>query len=165
MSSVVRAKVLTNSSEDSYARVKLTLEGIWTETVLIESVGGIPLKKDDIVFVDITDVNNPLIIGRASSTLNKPSTSIDGSLLFESSDGTNWTVGFVKNNKIEIVNSNGQSVTIDGPSIELKGNITIKGGSLTTGGSVTPDGTGPYCGIPFCPFTGAAQTGSKVLNT
>lgn len=43
--------------------------------------------------------------------------------------------------------------------------ITGAGGSLTTRGKSNTDLTGPYCGIPICPFSGAPHCGSKVTLT
>ena len=126
MSKIIRAVVLTNSSDDAYSRVKLTCEGIWNETPLVESVGAIPLKKDDVVFVDISDgFENPIILGRSQGDLNSFHKDLEGgSLLFESSNGNDWTIGFVKVNKLEIVNSSEVSIVIEGDT------ITINGGKL-----------------------------------
>ena len=98
MSRIIRAKVNSNSCEDTDARVKLICPDIWDDVPdapLIESVGGIPLKKDDIVYVDVSDgFENPIIIGRAMGSLNTYGKELNGSLLFESSDGENFTIAF-----------------------------------------------------------------------
>lgn len=39
------------------------------------------------------------------------------------------------------------------------GKVQIKGTTLQVNGTVVPDGTGPFCGLPIDPFTGAPQTG------
>lgn len=71
MSRIVRAEVLTDSSSDSFNRVKLKSPGIWNESQLIESVNGIFLRKGEIVFVSLEDnFQSPLIIGRACNWLN-----------------------------------------------------------------------------------------------
>lgn len=53
-------------------------------------------------------------------------------------------------------------------SVEAKGNATVKstntkltGGIVEIGGSVTPTGQGALCGMPFCAFSGALQTGKQ----
>jgi len=50
------------------------------------------------------------------------------------------------------------SCTIDSPDVK------ITGASVTVAGTPTPEGRGAWCGIPFCCFTGAAQSSSKSLN-
>lgn len=57
-------------------------------------------------------------------------------------------------------------VSISGKNITVKGqDVTITGGNLNVNGSVTPTGSGPFCGIPFCLFTGAAHSGNKTSGT
>ena len=53
-------------------------------------------------------------------------------------------------------------------SVEAKGNATVKsqntkltGGIVEIGGSVTPNGQGALCGLPFCAYSGAPQTGKQ----
>lgn len=57
-------------------------------------------------------------------------------------------------------------------NVEAKGNATVKspntkltGGNVEIGGSVTPSGMGALCGIPFCPYSGAPQTGKISSGT
>lgn len=124
MSRIIRAKAISNSCEDIDARVKLICPDIWDDVPdapLIESVGGIPLKKDDIVYVDVSDgFENPIIIGRAMGSLNTYGKELNGSLLFESSDGENFTIAFVKCNKLEMYNSDGIEVKVDVLNIHVK---------------------------------------------
>jgi hypothetical protein len=57
---------------------------------------------------------------------------------------------------------------IEGDTIDVKGvttidgNTTIKGGTLQANGTAAPTGSGPFCGIPVCPFTGAPHVGNIV---
>jgi hypothetical protein len=51
-------------------------------------------------------------------------------------------------------------------NITAKGNCTVKsthtkltGGNVEVGGSVTPSGQGALCGLPYCAYSGAPQTG------
>lgn len=61
------------------------------------------------------------------------------------------------------------NVVADGNvSVEAKQNATLKsqntkltGGIVEVGGTVTPTGQGAFCGIPYCPYTGAPQTGNQ----
>lgn len=159
MSRVVRAVVITSSSEDVYARVKLKAIGIWEESPLVESVNMIPLSKGDVVFVDVSNgFNNPLIIGRAASKLFKPKHNGNGSVLFQSSNGNDYTVCFTKDDTIELYNSKGLEITIKGNAIS----ISAGGGNLSMDGEVSPTGQGPFCAMKVCPFTGAVHVGNKV---
>jgi len=67
-------------------------------------------------------------------------------------------------------NNGDTEINIDGSTVEFKGNqltIETKNTNLTKSkvthtGKVAPNGNGPFCGIPFCPFTGAPQTGDII---
>ena len=41
----------------------------------------------------------------------------------------------------------------------------LTGGNVEIGGSVAPSGQGALCGIPYCPYTGAPQTGKISSGT
>lgn len=61
------------------------------------------------------------------------------------------------------------SVVADGDvSVEAKQNATVKsqntkltGGVVEIGGVVTPTGQGALCGMPYCAYSGAPQTGKQ----
>lgn len=182
MSRIIRAEVISNSCDDQYSRVTLRCNDIWEETPLVESINGIPLKIGDIVYVDISDgVNNPIILGRALGAKNKFNKDSGGNILYESSNGQSFTVAYVKNSKLEVYNSEGVEVVINGSDISIKTNSVsvessdsfilktsdakITGGTLTVNGLVTPEGTGPFCGLPKCLFSGTPQCGTKVVGT
>ena len=137
--SIIRAKVLTPSSEDKFARVKIKSEGLWEESTLIESLSAVPLIKDDIVHVYVdNDLMSPLVLGRAlTSAKNLPETP-EGSILFCSADKdeTNLSICFVKNNKFTLVTKAGSKkakTVIDGGkiTIEADGDIDITTPKLT----------------------------------
>lgn len=127
---VIRAIVTSNSSEDDYNRVTVKCEGIWDEkqgSPLIESVGGLPLIKDDVVYVDLTEgYEHPLILGRSHDKSGKHSKTPNGSILFDSSDGSNWTICFVKNNKFEFYNSDNVSVVLEANKLEFSNDSKVK---------------------------------------
>ena len=53
-----------------------------------------------------------------------------------------------------------------GTTLQLKGQqVELTGGQLTCKGTAQADGSGCFCGMPFCAFTGAPQTGKDVFNT
>lgn len=51
------------------------------------------------------------------------------------------------------------SVKVDSPDVK------ISGGKLTVNGNASPTGSGPFCGIKICPFTGAPHVGNMVSGT
>ena len=61
------------------------------------------------------------------------------------------------------------NVTAEGDvSVEAKNNATVKsqntkltGGVVEIGGTVTPSGQGALCGMPYCAYSGAPQTGKQ----
>ena len=164
MSRIIRAKVVTNSSDDKYSRVKLQSDGLWEESELVESINMIPLSKGDIVFVDVTEgFESPLILGRAANKDYKPAESVEGEILYQSSNGSDYTIAFVKNNNLEIRNSNGVKISVNKGNVTISGaSVSITQGSITIDGTVSPTGKGAFCAIPVCPFTGANHTGPKV---
>lgn len=122
MSTIIKAKVLTNSADDNYARVKLSADGAWQESPLVVSVNSIPLVKGDSVFVDVTEgYENPIILGRFQDDDCKKLKSTNGSILFQSGSDASWVTAFVKAGKLEIHNSSNTSVVIDGTSITING--------------------------------------------
>lgn len=66
------------------------------------------------------------------------------------------------------LNINGAEITVDATgnvTIDSKtGKVQVKGTQFQANGTVVPDGTGPFCGLPFCVFSGAPQTGKISLN-
>ncbi|MDR2096736.1 MAG: hypothetical protein LBP76_14635 [Treponema sp.] len=50
-------------------------------------------------------------------------------------------------------------------TVEITGKVRVTGGSFEAGGTVTPNGHGALCGMPFCAYNGAPQTGTKSLGT
>ena len=78
------------------------------------------------------------------------------------------------NKEISIVHPSGTYVYIDtngkvkikSSEINLKGEkVIITGGELDVNGTASPTGSGPFCGLPNCLFTGSPQTSAKVTGT
>lgn len=65
--------------------------------------------------------------------------------------------------KIEI-GAQEMAMTADKVTVEGKQTV-LTGGRLQCKGSATPSGSGPFCAIPSCLFTGAPQCGTDVLGT
>lgn len=85
-------------------------------------------------------------------------------------------------NGIVITDKNGNKITKDssGVTIDVNGdaninatgnctvtspNVKITGGKATIGGTVAPTGSGAFCGIPVCIFSGAPHTGPTSTGT
>lgn len=85
---------------------------------------------------------------------------IDGNMKVEI--GGNAEIKVSGNANIEVSGN----TEVKSPNIKVDGaQVQITGGQLTTNGSVAPQGNGAYCGIPFCCFTGAPQSGPIVSGT
>ena len=50
------------------------------------------------------------------------------------------------------------SCTIDSPDVK------VTGASMTVGGTAPPSGSGPFCAVPNCIFSGCVHVGNKSLN-
>lgn len=53
----------------------------------------------------------------------------------------------------------GTSAVVDAPQ------VSITGGMLTVDGAAAPSGSGPFCALPTCLFTGAPHVGNMVSGT
>ena len=159
MVQVIRAKVLTNSSEDSLHRVKLQADGVWEESDLVLSVNAIPLVEGDTVYVDVSEFDNPLILGKASMTTESLAHDGQGSVLFQSSDGSKYSIAFVKNNSLAFYNSEGVEITVEGDTVHIS-SPKLK----VEGNAVVPSTSGPFCAIKSCPFTGAPHLADSIAK-
>lgn len=56
------------------------------------------------------------------------------------------------------IRTSSSNTTIDGNTVE------VTGGSFIRKGKANLDGSGGFCGIPVCPFTGAVHTGSTITG-
>lgn len=86
------------------------------------------------------------------------------------------TIKIDSDGNIEVVSENNIHVTSNNNiNIESKGNICIDAGNnevslknisslKTAGGQSIANGTGGFCGIPICPFTGAAHVSNEITG-
>lgn len=76
-------------------------------------------------------------------------------------DGKNFSV-----TAEEKISAKGNDVTVEGESsLTLKSAATeLTGGNVKCKGIAAPDGTGCFCGVPYCLYTGAPQTGTNVIG-
>lgn len=115
MNNFIRATVLTNSIEDKYFRVKVKSEGVFEESDLIPVWNQIPLNKDDVVIVDISQgIQNPMIVAKFldGTQQTKSRLAQKGQVIFESSNGSQWHVLSVSPEKLVLENSEGMSLAL-----------------------------------------------------
>lgn len=86
------------------------------------------------------------------------------------------TIKIDSDGNIEVVSENNIHVTSNNNiNIESKGNISIDAGNnevslknisslKTAGGQSVANGIGGFCGIPICPFTGAAHVSNEITG-
>ena len=90
----------------------------------------------------------------------------------ESDDNVKTTVNIDENGNITVktdgdatVNAKKDcSVTAENILVKANTKTEIKGAKVIIGGTVIPNGTGALCGMPYCAFSGAPQTGDTSNN-
>ena len=144
-----------------------------------------PLPEDRVALMDVEGTGNCSSVGVLTKSQGaKPGERIlysrdeegnvkakihlknDGSVLFEGEGSAELTIKGSVN--VTVKGDAGIKVEgnadIEGTNITVKGNTKITGGKCEIGGNVTPTGSGAFCAMPFCSFTGAPQTGKVSLN-
>lgn len=131
---IIKAKVITNSSEDpeGKGKVKIECQGLWENSKdsgdYYPVVNSIPLNLGDVVFVylqDILDVANPLILGkcRDNSFQSNGSNPENFSVLWESvvgeEDSKEWAVLYTKGSQTIYENSEGVVMSIKGRALDI----------------------------------------------
>ena len=96
---------------------------------------------------------NPAGVAIETTEGNKLSIDKDGNINIEVSANSEINVGADCN-----LNVTGNA-TITSPS------TTVTGGMLTVNGASPPEGSGPFCSLPTCLFSGAPHAGTKVMGT
>lgn len=124
---IIKAKVVTNSSEDSKGRVKIEASGVWENSKesgdLYPVCGATPLNSGDVVYVYVfdNDFSNPLILGKARDNNFDPSLSIPSSfsVLWDSvsKDGKSWSVAYTEGGEFYLENNKGLVLSVSGGDI------------------------------------------------
>lgn len=132
---IIKAFVITSSSEDSLNRVRLKSEGFWNKSELIPSIGGISLVPGNVVYVDVSNMQNPIILGLCDDESSNHVTPVTGSVIFESSSKNRWVVCFVSNGTLSIKSNTGLEIDIKDDTLKLNGvkvdiNNGVNGGLL-----------------------------------
>lgn len=144
-----------------------------------------PLPDDRIVLVQTDGTGNFVAVGVLSVSQGaKP-----GERIMYSRDENGEVQAAIKllnDGKIEMVSPtnfsfDGENITLSAKSaltakgkdvaVEGESSLTLKsaateltGGNVKCKGIATPDGTGCFCGVPYCLYSGAPQTGANVAN-
>jgi len=119
-------------------------------TKVFES-GKLPLQKDihypDNMVLFSTDDGDVLTFDRSN-----------GDIVFEHRSGTTWTYNGTTD-EMKLEHKSGSTITFD-----VLGNIVIDHALFLEdkGIAVIPNGQGPFCAIPTCPYSGAILQGQKV---
>lgn len=174
---------------EAYAGVNLT-----ADTFAASGDDSPPLAEDRIVLVQVDGTGNFVAVGVLTESQGaKPGEKIlfsrndkgevqaalkllnDGKVEMVSPadvnvSGKNIAASAEENVSIEAkkeLSAKGDTVKVDGAkSMTLNSaDAKITGGKLTVQGTVAPSGSGPFCGIPACLFTGAPQCGTMVSGT
>lgn len=167
---------------ETYTGVNLT-----AETFAPSGDDSPPLAEDRIVLVQVDGTGNFVSVGVLTESQGaKPGEKIlfsrndkgevqaalkllnDGKIEMISPADVQFNVK--KNMQIsaeENLNVAGKAVSVEGESsLTLKSAKTeLTGGQVTCKGAATPSGSGPFCAIPACLFTGAPQCGTDVQGT
>lgn len=139
-----------------------------------------PLKKDRIILVSIDGRGKFGAVGVLSVSQGaKPGEKI---LYSRDEDGEVQAVlSLLNDGKVKLETPESISISTEKEiTVEAKENIDVKtdkdmtlsaqkisltGGNLTCKGTAKPVGSGPFCGIKVCPFTGDPQAAEDVSGT
>ena len=129
-----------------------------------------PLVDDRIVLVQVDGTGNFVAAGVLSKTQGaKPG---EKYLYSRDADGNVKAVlKLLNDGKIEMVAPTDFSLTGENVAVEAEKKLTLSaatteltGGTVQCKGTAVADGTGCFCGVPYCLFSGAPQTGKQVQN-
>ncbi len=121
-----------------------------------------PLVNDRIVLVKTDGTGNFAAVGVLS--VSQGAKAGEKILYSRSSSGeVKAAIKLLNDGKIEMVSPDLLKVEGDKLSLQSK-ETTLTGGNVKCAGTATADGTGCFCGVPYCLYSGAPQTGSVVQN-
>lgn len=139
-----------------------------------------PIKDDRIILVSIDGNGKFAAVGVLTASQGaKPGEKI---LYSRNEDGEVQAIlSLLNDGKVKLETPEEVSVASEKSiKVESKENVEVKatskmkleaqeteltGGTLKCKGTATPSGSGPFCAIPVCPFSGAAQCGTDVSGT
>ena len=140
-----------------YSSLKLTATSILPSTAVNKTI---TWEVNNPSYASIDSTGKITINGKA-----KLSVAVTGTVNIQSSGAmtvtSSGTLDMSSTGAMKVKSSGALDIESTGAA-SIKGNLTIKGGSLTATGTASPSGSGPFCGLPACLFTGAPHVGSIV---
>ena len=128
-----------------------------------------PLKNDRIALIKIDGSGAFAAIG----VLSESQGANPGERIIYSRDKDGEVQAIVKllnDGKIEMLSpddfkTEAKKIGLKADEIKIEGKATeLTGGNVKCKGIAAADGTGCFCGVPYCLYTGAPQTGTNVSN-
>ena len=177
---------VVNSETGDYSETVQTVESHYGENKYCDQFAPSgedcpPLKEDIVALIDIEGTGNMVSVGVMSKSQGaKPGEKLiysrdkDGNVVAKIYLKNDGSVEFEGNGDAELTISGGVTinvksdctVNVDGnATLESKGNVLIKGAvkvegnTCEIGGTVAPTGSGAFCALPYCTFSGAPQSG------
>ena len=123
----------------------------------------VKLDKDGNLEINLRANSTITIVGNNTINLTGENTiKVDNKSNVEITGESNITVG--GNSNINV--SGSTKLTCPDVTVESSTGITLTGGGYlkTASGTVSPNGTGGFCGIPICPFSGVSHTGNMITG-
>lgn len=146
-------------------QIELDLEDTITTTIH----GDTTIKLEGKLSIEADDDSEITISGKSKVEIKSDSeVKISGdskiSVTGDAEISANGKVNISASQDVEV--SGNSKAVLKGAQLEINGTQSkITGGMLEVSGSAPPTGSGPFCGIPVCPFTGAPHVGDKVMGT
>ena len=158
-------RVAVNFKKDSAIEIKNTNDGSTFNTVTMDAVG-----------ISVSDFNSNSVVMNSSGIVT---TDKNGNVITLNSSGTkildsNANTIVMENGKItitsgsDVITTGSGAIKIDSAAVTITGgDVNITGGNLTTpsGGSASPTGTGGFCGIKKCIFSGVIHNSNSISGT
>lgn len=187
---IVNVGIITKVINDNFVNVKLYNVGADGKPIIISSVRLLhvgtskckinikPAVGDNVLLLGCRDFvekleyqHNPT--ENLSTIEPYDNTTVQGIIISpEEKDNVKTTITIDEKGDITLNTEGNITANCKGDlNVEAKGNATVTspntkltGGNVEIGGTVTPNGQGALCGIAYCPYSGAPQTGNITQN-
>lgn len=144
-----------DKEEEAFSRV----EGGWQKTY-DKAKGDLLVEDDDGFTLKITKSDKKTVV----TDWHGNTVTLDSSGIVVKD--TNNNSATLDQSGIAIKDKNGNEIDMNAGGVTEKTKVaSITGGALHVKGVVAPTGSGPFCAIPVCPFTGQPHTGEIVAGT
>jgi hypothetical protein len=163
----IKADVVADTDVNLSVFDEVSVEHKKGESVKIAAFGevGIEHKKGDSIKITTYDTDITIKQGEVTINSKKSTVNVTGDFSLIASGKANiQATGPVDIQSTASAKVTAPTVDIDSPAVTIKSAATvITGGTLTSNGTAAPTGTGPFCGVPVCPF-GFPHTGNVVAG-